>query len=246
MSRCWLSICLMLTVAIGFPGCNTSKRLPDQATKTTVSGTIDTLTQSQNGSFRYYGKIRLREPERYRGKDVELFVISHEKDVREYVGKTISASFETDDLTRSIEPHPDPFSLSKPEPQLSLELTNAAFFPIDYLKYETPVTVRGLVKNYQPEKNKDNLYFQFDMGFSGDMASVEISEPAKYRGLVIHVLVYEDLRTRSARRSQWSRVGSKVGFTVPESTLAWEPWGFTPVESLGDVTFKADSTAAKN
>ncbi len=227
-----LFVWLILTSVIGLCGCRTGTGATDQAKHTAVSGTVANLTRATNGSFRFYGEFILRAPSRYHGKRVGLFIISHERDVREYVGKAISFTSEDDDLTRSVEPAPDPFSVSQPGPQLSLEFENGTFHPIDYSSYENPVSTRGVVRGYARDKDNGGLYFQFDMGYSGDMASVEITDPAKYRGLIIHVLVDDEEGGRSGRRDKWSRIGTSVAFSVSESVLAWEPWGFTPVGQL--------------
>jgi|NGEPerStandDraft_6_1074524.scaffolds.fasta_scaffold19377_2 hypothetical protein len=230
---------LILTFLVGLCGCRTGTGTTDQAKRTAVSGTVANLTKATNGSFRYYGEFILQAPSRYHGKRVGLFIISHERDVREYVGKTISFPLEDDDLTRSVEPAPDPFSVSQPEPQLSLEFDNGVFHALDYLSYEKPVSIRGLVRGYARDKDNGGLYFQFDMGYSGDMASVEITDPAKYRGLIIHVLVDDEVGGRSGRRDKWSRIGATVTFSVSESILAWESWGFTPVGQLATLTIDA-------
>ncbi len=190
-----------------------------------VTGTVVNLTRASNGSFRYYGQLLMQSPARYRGKQVELFAISHNYDLSTLVGKGISFTCGDDDLTRSVEPAPDPFSVAQAEPHVSLEYTDEGFHTIDYLSYDKPVSVTGVIRSYTPEKSDGTIYFQFDVGYSGDMASLEIATPAKYKGLIIHVLVTD--RARS-----WQKVGAKVSFSVSESTLAWEPWGFTPTDWL--------------
>jgi hypothetical protein len=79
----------------------------------------------------------------------------------------------------------------------------------------------------------------FDVGYSGDWASVEIVEPAKYRGLILHVLIDDG----TIRPPQWKQIGAKVGFTLSESVLAWEPWGFVPIDQLGKVEIESELTS---
>jgi len=192
---------------------------------TAVTGTVVNLARAPNGSFRYYGEFLMQSPARYRGKKVALFVISHEQDVSTRVGKDITFSCTDDDLTRSVEPAPDPFSIGQPEPHVSLEYTDEGFHTIDYLNYEKPVPITGVIRSYERDKGEGAIYFQFDVGYGGDMASVEITAPAKYKGLIIHILVTDQTRS-------WQKIGGKVSFSVSESTLAWEPWGFTPLDQL--------------
>jgi hypothetical protein len=229
---------LILITTIGLFGCQATSISGTKDSTTDVKGTVTKLIRAENGSFRYYGKVLLKSPSRYHTKEVGLFIISHERDAREFIGKTISARFGDGDLTKAIEPAPDPFSVASPEPQLSLELSGETFSPIDYSRYVTPVTVHGIVHDYQSENNKDALYFMFDVGYSGDWASVEVVEPAKYRGLILHVLVSD----RTIWSTRWKQIGAKVGFTVAESVLAWEPWGFVPIDQLDKVNIESEST----
>jgi len=204
-------------------------------------GTVTELVRAPNGSFRYYGKIKLSAPNRYRGREIGLFVISHEHDVRDFIGKSISASFENDELTRSVEPHPDPFSFSQPEPQLPLEYQHGDFAPIDYVSYTKAISAHGVIRDLKPKDKNEGIYFIFDMGYEGDMVSVEIMEPAKYKGTVIHVLVFNSNRIGHERSTQWREIGEEVAFNVPESTLAWEPWGFLPYDEMDSVTFTSNA-----
>ena len=233
---------LILVTTIGLFGCHATSLTGAKDSKTDVKGTVTKLNRAEDGSFRYYGQVRLQAPSRYRNKEVGLFIISHARDAREFIGKTISASFSDEDLTRAIEPSQYPFSVSSPEPQLSLELVGETFCPIDCSRYVQPVPVRGFVRAYQLEKDKDGMYFMFDVAYSGDWASIEVVEPVKYRGLIIHVIVYESRRVGAPRRTGWSRIGTKVGFTVSESVLAWEPWGFVPIDQLDKVKIESEST----
>jgi hypothetical protein len=117
---------------------------------TDVKGTVTKLTRAENGSFRYYGSVRLMAPAKYHNKEVGLFIISHEHDAREFIGKTISLRYGDGDLTKALEPAPDLFLVSDPEPQMSLEFAGKAFSPIDYSRYVEPVSVHGIVHDYQP------------------------------------------------------------------------------------------------
>jgi hypothetical protein len=229
---------IILITTIGLFGCHATSISGAKDSNTDVKGTVTKLIRAENGSFRYYGRVRLMEPAKYHAKEIGLFIISHERDAREFTGRAISASLDAADLTRAVEPPPDPFVVSSPEPQLSLELAGKTFIPIDYARYVAPVTVRGIVHEYEPEKNKDALYFMFDVGYSGDWALVEVVEPIKYRGLILHVLVSD----RSIWSSRWKQVGTEVSFAVSESVLAWEPWGFVPIDQLDKVKIEPEST----
>jgi len=238
LRRRWF-VWLILITTIGLFGCHATSVSAVKDSKTEVKGRVMKLNRAENGSFRYYGSVRLMAPNRYHNKEVGLFIIAHERDAREFIGKTISASLDDADLISAVEPPPDPFIVSSPEPKLALELAGDAFSPIDYSRYVEPVTVRGVVHDYQPEKNKDALYFMFDVGYSGDWASIEVVEPVKYRGLILHVLISDG----TIRSKQWKQLGAKIGFTISESVLAWEPWGFVPIDQLDKVKIESEPTS---
>jgi hypothetical protein len=240
MHRFGLLIWIAATFLVGLSGCRTGPVTTDQGDTTAVNGTVVKLTRATNGSFRYYGEFRIQSPARYRGKKVSLFIISHEEDACRYVGKDITFMCNDYDLTCSVEPISDPFSISQAEPHVSVEYADNAFRPIDYMSYEKPIYISGVVRSFDNDKGDGGIYFQFDVGFSGDMASVEVTTPAKYQGLIIHVLVNDQPRVKSVSRSSWKTIGTRVSFSVPESTLAWEPRGFTPSEQLQSVSVDAN------
>lgn len=238
------SIWPLLVISIVLCGCQGAgvSRSPDS--KAELKGVVKNLARASNGAFRYHGKMIVTAPSRYRGREIGLFLIAHESDARKYIGKTIGARMTGEQLLQAVEPAADPFSLASPEPQASLELAGETFVPIYYLRYETRVAVQGVVRSYRPEVDKDALFFIFDVGYSGDWASVEVLEPKKYRGLILHVLVYDGLRNEVLRREQWKRIGTQVDFKVLEAALAWEPWGFVPVEQLAEVSFHTEAVPA--
>jgi len=202
-----------------------------------VTGVVTTLTQAENGKFRYVGRFLVDAPDEYTGKEVELFVLAHDKDPRAWVGKNITFEMSKMGFEMSMEPLS---GYGRPQaPHLSLELFDEGFRVLDAQHYERPIAARGIIRSYTVDKG-DKMYLQWDVGFTGDMVEVEINDPAKYRGVIVHVLVDEDeIHGNTHNRRDWNHVGSHVSFTAPESSLAFEPWGFTPVVDLHDVKLEA-------
>lgn len=230
--RYWLLPWVIMIFLVAPCGCRTRPAAKLHDPLTLVAGTVVSLKRSSNAEFRHYGEFLLQSPSRYRGKKVGLFVISHTHDLSPLVGKDITFTCGEAELTRCVEPLADPFSIGQPEPLVSLEFTDEGFTTIDYVSYEKPAAVTGVIRSVEPDEGKGALYFQFDVGYMGDMASVEIMTPAKYKGLVLHVLATDRAPTGTANKASWARVGTKVSFEISESILAWEPWGFTPADWL--------------
>jgi len=194
---------------------------------------ILSLQRSPIAPARFFGKARLRQPTRYRGLEVECIFLSPESDLSKFAGQTVEVATHLQALEMQLKPELDLFGGDN-TPMLKAEFRDGHFAEIDSTHYESPIRVRGRIEAYSPDPEHKSLYMIFDMGSSGDLATLVVETPARYRGTKLSFLNEDNSSNVS---SLWSLVGNEVEFSTSEWTLAWEPWGFTRIAELKDVVF---------
>lgn len=227
-----------LSTVLVLAGCALSKRTaaPTSATKKPASivaiADVLSMERSTAASYRFYGKVKVVRPERYRGRKVDCFLLSHDQDLSQLKGHRIEVAIDPEALNSELEPH-DPFSLIN-EPHLSAEETGGHFHPIDFWRYAKPVSIRSHISAYIRKTKPPTYYFSFDVASTGDMVTVTIDSPARYRGTQLSILVTDTDRLRES----WSKIGTHLAFTADEATLEFEPQGFTFASELKELTFQ--------
>jgi hypothetical protein len=191
------------------------------------------MARDPQAPFRYRGRVLLQQPPTYRGREVDGFLLSHERDLSALTGQTINLATHTRILDQQLEPL-GPFSIDG-DPTLAADDHKGRFRHFDEARFSQPIPLTGRIVAYTPDPDTKVGYFMFDILFSGDIATVQIESPQLYRGTKLRVLVeHNDDRARAS----WQRVGAEVAFTTIEATVAWEPWGFTRAAELKAVTFE--------
>lgn len=190
------------------------------------------MARTEQAPFRYLGRLKMHQPVALEGKEVEGFLLSHERDLSSLSGQVIQVATYAGVLEQQLMPM-GPFSVNN-HATLAAEETNGVFQQFDEALYSTPLILTGHVVAFEPDPENKSGYFIFETLYTGDMATVAIETPARYRGTKLRVLVESDA---SSTRDHWAKVGAAVQFSSAEMTVAWEPWGFTRAADLKDVTF---------
>jgi hypothetical protein len=191
------------------------------------------LAQDPQAPFRYRGRVRFQQPPAYRGREVDGFLLSHDRDLTTLTGQTITVPTHTRSLDQQLEPV-GPFSIDG-DPTLAADDHKGSFRHFDEARFSQPIAMTGRIVAFAADPHNQVGYFMFDILFSGDLATVEIESPELYRGTKLRVLVENN---DPIDRSSWQQVGGKVTFSTAEATVAWEPWGFTRAAELKAVTFE--------
>ena len=184
--------------------------------------------------FRYRGRVRLQEPPGFEGREVDGLLLSHERDLTGLTGQTIEVATHLNLLERQLEPM-GPFSING-ESTFAADDYDGRFRQFDEKRLNKALALTGRIVAFAADPENRVGYFMFDILFSGDLATVVIETPARYRGTTLRVLVEHGREKRSER---WREVGAAVTFLTAEATVAWEPWGFTRAAELKEVKFHA-------
>lgn len=190
------------------------------------------MKQNPQAPFRYLGRVRLQSPEQYAGKEVDGYLLSHDRDLGSLAGSTIEIATHSGILEQQLEPL-GPFSISKGS-TLAARDRAGRFELFEASQYSAPVSLSGSIITFAADPENRSGYFIFEMLFSGDVATVLIESPAQYRGAQMRILVEEG---GSTSRESWSELGAQVRFSTTEAAVAWEPWGFTRAAELSEVRF---------
>jgi hypothetical protein len=193
------------------------------------------MQRTPQAPFRYWGRVKMMSPDRYKGKEVNCFLLSHKRDLSDLVDQMIEVA--TDEITLERELNPmDAFSVGN-IPILAAEESEGRFQKFDQTRYDKPLTVTAHVVTLEPATAEGEFHFMFDMMFSGEMVTLVVDTPELYRGTEMHVLVEREL----SPTPRWKEIGETVEFSTPESPLAWEPWGFTRAADLQQLQFRGKS-----
>ena len=190
------------------------------------------MARDPQAPFRYRGRVRLQQPAAYQGKEVDGFLLSHERDLTALTGQSITIATHTGSLAQQLEPM-GPFSINN-HATLAADDHDGKFQPFDEARFAKEIRLSGRIQSFEADPENKVGYFMFDILFSGDVATVEIDSPALYRGTKLRVLVERDAGNAS---KAWAQVGGEVTFSTAEATVAWEPWGFTRASELKEVSF---------
>lgn len=193
---------------------------------------VITMVRDPLAPFRYRGRVRLQQPAAFEGREVDGLLLSHERDLTELSGQTIEVATHSKLLERQLEPM-GPFSING-HSTLAADDHGGRFRQFDEKRLIERLTLTGRIVAFAADPENRIGYFMFDILFSGDLATVVIETPARYRGTTLRVLVEHG---REKRSEQWGEVGATVTFSTAETTVAWEPWGFTRAAELKDVMF---------
>jgi hypothetical protein len=191
------------------------------------------MARDPQAPFRYRGRVRLQQPPAFRGREVDGFLLSHERDLSNLSGQTINVATHTRILDQQLEPL-GPFSIDG-DPTLAADDHKGSFRHFDETRFSELIPLTGRIVAYAPDPDTKVGYFMFDILFSGDVATVQIESPKLYRGTKLRVLVEHN---DDGARMSWQQVGAQVAFSTIEATVAWEPWGFTRAAELKAVTFE--------
>jgi hypothetical protein len=206
--------------------------LRSRGTPIVVEVEVISMARNPDAPFRYWGRVRLHEPPRYRGKEVDGLLLSHKRDLTTLAGTTIQVATYSGVLDQQLEPM-GPFSLNN-LPAFAAEDREGRFRQYEEGRSSPSLALSGRIVAYEADPENKSGYFIFDIPFFGDMATVLIESPDRYRGTKLSVLVEDSDR---GLRAAWNKLGAEVKFSTTETTVDWEPWGFTRAAELKDVTF---------
>ena len=207
--------------------------LPTQpANAVMAEAEVISMTRTEQAPFRFLGRLKMHQPVALAGREVEGLLLSHERDLSTLSGQMIRVATYAGVLEQQLMPM-GPFSVNN-HATLAAEEKDGVFQQFDEARYASPVVLTGHVLAFEPDPENKSGYFIFETLYTGDMATVVIESPARYRGTRLRVLVESDA---TASRDNWAKVGAPVQFSTAETTVAWEPWGFTRAADLKDVSF---------
>jgi hypothetical protein len=193
---------------------------------------VITMVRDPLAPFRYRGRVRLQQPAAFEGREVDGLLLSHERDLTGLSGQTIEVATHSKLLERQLEPM-GPFSING-QSTFAADDRDGRFRQFDEQRQNQALALTGRITAFAADPENRIGHFMFDILFSGDVATVVIEMPARYRGTKLRVLVEHDQEKRSER---WREVGVTVTFSTAETTVAWEPWGFTRAAELKNVMF---------
>lgn len=193
---------------------------------------VISMGRDPQAPFRYRGRVRLQQPAAFRGKEVDGYLLSHQRDLTALAGQTIEIAMHDGILAQQLEPM-GAFSIDG-HSTFAAEDRDGRIQQFDHARFSKELPLTGRIVAYAADPENKIGYFMFDILFSGDVATVQIESPKQYRGTKLRVLVEQNA---GPARSSWRQVDALVRFSTAESTVAWEPWGFTRAAELKDVTF---------
>jgi hypothetical protein len=191
--------------------------------------------------FRFRGRLRLQQPAVFRGREVDGFLLSHERDLTTLAGQTIDVATHTRVLDLQLEPM-GAFSING-RSTLAADDQDGRFQQFGEKRFSKPLNLIGRIVDFAADPDNKTGYFMYDILFSGDVSTVLIESPILYRGAKLRVLVEH---SDNSERASWAELGAQVMFSTAEATVAWEPWGFTRAAELKDVRFPVAADRSKS